>query len=170
MTRNFLKTQKLLDPSSSQVSGNWFEQEPDKFSPWCQTRSFPILIPMMFQDFQLFPYKSSFTVARCDQASSLLYAWMDSSLMKCGTELAKVFTIFNKGRISCCAQIFFYGWNSNRVLFEVFSTAKSNSVLFWTTSNSLTTCAHTQNKLSIFCGIFQAILFIKAYYHGTRFD
>ena len=99
-----------------------------------------------------------------------LYAWMDSSLMKCGTELAKVFTIFNKGRISRCAQIFFYGWNSNRVLFEVFSTAKSNSVLFWTTSNSLTTCAHTQNKLSIFCGIFQAILFIKAYYHGTRFD
>ena len=71
-----------------------------------------------------------------------LYAWMDSSLMKCGTELAKVFTIFNKGRISCCAQIFFYGWNSNRVLFEVFSTAKSNSVLFWTPGNSLTT--HTQ--------------------------
>ena len=131
---------------------------------------FQFYIPMMFQDLQLFPYKSSFTVARCDQASSLLYACMDSSLMKCGTELAKVFTIFNKGRISCCAQIFFYGWNSNRVLFEVFSTAKSNSVLFWTTSNSLTTCAHTQNKLSIFCGIFQAILFIKAYYHGTRFD
>ena len=76
MTRNFLKTQKLLDPSSSQVSGNWFEQEPDKFSPWCQTRSFPILIPMMFQDFQLFPYKSSFTVARCDQASSgFMHGW-----------------------------------------------------------------------------------------------
>ena len=157
MTRNFLKTQKLLDPSSSQLSGNWFEQEPDKFSPWCQTRSFSILHSNDVS------YKSSFTVARCEQATSLLYAWMDSSLMKCGTELAKVFTIFNKGRISCCAQIFFYGWNSNRVLFEVFSTAKSNSVLFWTTSNSLTTCAHTQNKLSIFCGIFQAILFIKAY-------
>ena len=136
---------------------------------------FQFYIPMMFQDFQLFPYNSSFTVAWCDQASSLLNAWMDSSLMKCGAELEiekvfTIFTIFNKGRISRCAQIFFYGWNSNRVLFEVFSTAKSNSVLFWTTSNSLTTCAHTQNKFSIFCGIFQAILFIKAYYYGTRFD
>ena len=133
---------------------------------------FQCCIPMMFQDLQLFPYMLSITVARCDQVSSLLNAWMDSSLMKCWTELEKVitiFTIFNKGRISRCAQIFFYGWNSNRVLFEVFSTAKSNSVLFWTTSNSLTTCAHTQNKSSFFCGIFQAILFIKAY-HGTRFD
>ena len=138
--------------------------------PDAKQEVFQFYIPKMFQDFQLFQYKSVFTVTWCDQASSLLNAWMDSSLMKCGTELEKVFAIFNKGRISCCAQIFFYGWNSNRVLFEVFSTAKSNSVLFWTTSNSLTTCAHTQNKFSIFCGIFQAILFIKAYYHGTRFD
>ena len=163
MTRNFLKTQKLLDPSSSQLSGNWFEQEPDKFSPWCQTRSFSILHSNDVSRFPIVSIQVKFHSCPVWSSVIWLYAWMDSSLMKCGTELAKVFTIFNKGRISRCAQIFFYGWNSNRVLFEVFSTAKSNSVLFWTTSNSLTTCAHTQNKLSIFCGIFQAILFIKAY-------
>ena len=114
---------------------------------------FQCCIPMMFQDLQLFPYKLSFTVARCDQVSSLLNAWMDSSLMKCWTELEKVitiFTIFNKGRISRCAQIFFYGWNSNRVLFEVFSTAKSNSVLFWTPGNSLTTCAQQSLIIILF--------------------
>ena len=143
-----------------------------------------VLFLMPNKEFFNFTFQWCFQISNCfhtSQVSQLpgvikrhhcfMHGWvdMDRSLMKCGTELEKVFTIFNKGRISCCAQIFFYGWNSNRVLFEVFSTAKSNSVLFWTTSNSLTTCAHTQNKSSFFCGIFQAILFIKAY-HGTRFD
>ena len=37
---------------------------------------FQFYIPMMSQDFQLFPYKSSFTVARCDQASSgFMHGW-----------------------------------------------------------------------------------------------
>lgn len=89
MTRNFLKTQKLLDPSSSQLSGNWFEQEPDKFSPWCQTRSFSILhsndvsrfpIVSIQVKFHSCPVWSSVIIALCMDGWIWTEAWWNVEL------------------------------------------------------------------------------------------
>ena len=89
MTRNFLKTRMFLDPSSSQLSGNWFEQEPDKFSSWCQTRSFSILhsndvsrfpIVSIQVKFHSCPVWSSVIIALCMDGWIWTEAWWNVEL------------------------------------------------------------------------------------------
>ena len=76
MTRNFLKTQKLLDPSSSQLSGNWFEQEPAKFSPRCQTRSFSILHSNDVSRFPIVSIQVKFHSCPAWSSVIIALAWM----------------------------------------------------------------------------------------------